>query len=723
MVELGSGSHLGRYRILHRLGAGAMGEVFLAEDPRIGRQVALKILKIQGLTPRQVEDRRQRMEREARATGQLLHQNVVALFDVGQEGDHFFLAFEYVEGQDLMNRMTAEPALHLREVLEMLLQVSTGLAAAHEQGIVHRDIKPSNVLIDSKGRVKVADFGIAKMASQNTELTQEGSVVGSPQYLSPEQVRGADLDGRSDLFSLGVMLYEILSGNRPFKGETVSTLIYQILQQEPIPLGQLGRNIPEPVVALVQRLMAKNPEDRPTGGDEVVLEFEKLLESLPPAVLDAPLNRLPDPTLVAAPQLSTRLEEAPTVASSPEIPPPPPAQSAAHLGAAPPPTPVPPPANSGFGAQSPGFGRGNEPLPMPGPTPTYSTPGPKGSWAWVIAAGAVGLAITVVLLWMWSRSPDKPVVLGAQGEQAIVVPEASNQEALPKETENKVEVEPPEEPPWVPEEEAKNDADPKTQRETVEQKEPPDPKVGEIVEKDRPAEKVAPPPRKIPDKPAEKVVSIPTEVEKKAPTPPSTSPWPGVVVHRDLQSQLNLSLQVQPDDTFVAIKTKGDRRFLTLGRARDWNPLAEEGRSLTLPSAGEHLLRFRRAGHDDLNVLVKSDGGEGLTTVRVNLRPRGGEKVAKGDLPRFQVREAVSFKVEPREARDGTRIILDGSDVGSLEQYKGGAGDSKWLRLSTGTHRISVRSPGFLNWDLLVEVKASAEERREKVKIQLHRQR
>jgi serine/threonine protein kinase len=211
---------VGRYRLLNFLGAGPIGEVYFAEDPHIERKLAIKTVRLMG-QPQEVEDRKKHFLREARAAGRLLHPNVVTLFDAGEAEGLLYLASEFVEGTDLASRL--EKGLpNLREALRIVRQAADALHYAHGQGIVHRDIKPSNILLDPRGRVKVADFGITKMA---TELTM---AVGNPQYLqylSPEQIRGEDLDGRSDIFSLGVVLYELLSGNRPFSGETISTLV------------------------------------------------------------------------------------------------------------------------------------------------------------------------------------------------------------------------------------------------------------------------------------------------------------------------------------------------------------------------------------------------------------------------------------------------------------------------------------------------------------------
>ena len=258
------GGHLvGRYRIVRFLGAGAMGEVYLADDPQIDRRLAIKTVRLVG-RPQEIEDRKKRLLREARAAGRLLHPNVVTLFDAGEAEGMLYLAFEYVEGTDLAHRLDErcrDPRLSLREALRVVRQAADALDYAHGQGIVHRDIKPSNILLDRSGRVKVADFGIAKMAGQSTELTMAGSVMGSPQYLSPEQIRGEDLDGRSDIFSLGVVLYEILSGKRPFEGDTITTLVYQILHKDPPPVSEL-RAVPPRARGAAARMLAKSRDER-----------------------------------------------------------------------------------------------------------------------------------------------------------------------------------------------------------------------------------------------------------------------------------------------------------------------------------------------------------------------------------------------------------------------------------------------------------------------------
>ncbi|HLX07896.1 MAG TPA: serine/threonine-protein kinase [Thermoanaerobaculia bacterium] len=292
MSTLDSGQRVGRYRIVRFLGAGAMGEVYLAEDPHIERRLAIKTVRLTGGRPQDIEDRSRRLLREARAAGRLLHPNVVTLFDAGEEDGLLYLAFEFVEGSDLASRLDSGEPPTLREVLRIVRQVAEALDYAHRQGIVHRDIKPSNILLDAAGHVKVADFGIAKVAGQNTELTMVGSVMGSPQYLSPEQIRGDELDGRSDVFSLGVVLYELLSGRRPFDGETITTLVYQILHKDPA-IGEL-RAVPLRLDQLLHHMLAKDRDDRLATAGLVAEELAAIERELPEATLAAPAAPAPE---------------------------------------------------------------------------------------------------------------------------------------------------------------------------------------------------------------------------------------------------------------------------------------------------------------------------------------------------------------------------------------------------------------------------------------------
>ncbi|MDX1999768.1 MAG: serine/threonine-protein kinase, partial [Thermoanaerobaculia bacterium] len=287
MDSINSGQFIGRYAIQKTLGAGAMGVVYLARDPHIERLLAIKTVRLQGGSPAEIADRKQRLLRETKTAGSLIHPHVVTLFDAGEHEDQLFIAFEYVDGSSLGEKLAAEGVPKLGEALRIAREAAEGLGYAHTRGIVHRDVKPANILISSAGQVKVADFGIAKVVGQATELTVTGTVVGSPHYLSPEQVRGEPLDGRSDVFSLGVVFYELLGGTRPFDGETFTTLLYQILHQEPPPIRLKPALVPT-VADVLRRMLSKDRNQRYADGNEAAKALAELARNLSPELLASP---------------------------------------------------------------------------------------------------------------------------------------------------------------------------------------------------------------------------------------------------------------------------------------------------------------------------------------------------------------------------------------------------------------------------------------------------
>ncbi|HEX4951772.1 MAG TPA: protein kinase [Thermoanaerobaculia bacterium] len=279
---------IGRFEVLRTLGKGAMGQVYLARDPRIERLIALKTVQLEG-SPEEIEDRKRRLLLEAKAAGRLIHPRIVTLFEADEEAGILFLAFEHVDGSDLAVRLQESPPFTLGEILRVVREAAEGLDYAHSQGVIHRDIKPANLLLDGRGRVKISDFGIAKLADQSTDMTHSGWVVGSPHYLAPEQVRGEKLDGRADLFGLGVVLYELLSRHRPFEGDTLSTLIYQILNAQPAPIFRSGDPALAPLEMVLGRLMAKDRSERYATAGELVAALAELERSLPAELLARPL--------------------------------------------------------------------------------------------------------------------------------------------------------------------------------------------------------------------------------------------------------------------------------------------------------------------------------------------------------------------------------------------------------------------------------------------------
>jgi eukaryotic-like serine/threonine-protein kinase len=287
-MTLPAGCHLGPYEILAPLGAGGMGEVYRAKDPRLGREVAIKVLPA---SFSQDVERLRRFEHEAKAAGMLNHPNITAVYDVGTHEGAPYVVSELLEGETLRSRLAAGP-LGVRKALAYAIQIAHGLAAAHEKGIIHRDLKPENLFVSRDGRIKILDFGLAKLshpepaAAPLTEVatltarTEPGVVMGTIVYMSPEQVRGAPLDARSDIFSFGTVLYEMLSGRRPFQGDSAADTMSAILTREPPGLSSTGESVPPGLERLVRHCLEKNPEERFHSAGDLAFDLEALPEVL-----------------------------------------------------------------------------------------------------------------------------------------------------------------------------------------------------------------------------------------------------------------------------------------------------------------------------------------------------------------------------------------------------------------------------------------------------------
>jgi serine/threonine protein kinase/Tol biopolymer transport system component len=285
-VTLAIGTRLGPYEILAPLGAGGMGEVYRARDAKLDRDVAVKILPDRLASD---PDALARFEREAKAVAALSHPNILAIHDFGREGATAFAAMELLEGESLRSKLEGG-ALPQRRAIEIAIQIARGLAAAHEKGIVHRDVKPENLFVTSDGRVKILDFGLAKVVARETPQTsapttpagtEPGTVLGTVGYMSPEQVRGREVDQRTDLFSFGAILYEMLSGRRAFKGDSQVETMNAILKEEPPELLESGRNISEGLDRIVRHCLEKAPEARFHSAGDVAFALEALSSSAP----------------------------------------------------------------------------------------------------------------------------------------------------------------------------------------------------------------------------------------------------------------------------------------------------------------------------------------------------------------------------------------------------------------------------------------------------------
>src|SRR5271166_6093783 len=286
-MNLASGTKLGPYEIVSLLGAGGMGEVYRARDSRLRREVAIKVL------PQELSldaDRMRRFEQEALATAALNHPNILAVFDIGTSEGSPYVVSELLEGETLRDRLRSG-SIATRKALDYAMQIAHGLAAAHEKGIIHRDLKPDNLFVTKDGRVKILDFGLAKLTQADpgaagshtsavlptaTHGTEAGVVMGTAGYMSPEQVRGMALDPRSDIFSFGAILYEMLSGKRAFHGDTPADTMSSILKEDPPELQETNRNVPPALERIVQHCLEKNPEARFHSASDIAFDLEHL---------------------------------------------------------------------------------------------------------------------------------------------------------------------------------------------------------------------------------------------------------------------------------------------------------------------------------------------------------------------------------------------------------------------------------------------------------------
>lgn len=282
-------SHLGRYEIVGELGQGAMGVVYKATDPLIDRIVAIKTITL-SLAQEEREEYEGRFYQEAKAAGRLSHPNIVTIFDVGRSGDIAYIAMEFLQGRELRDILNDEKLLPVDQVLDIVAQVALGLAYAHEHGIIHRDVKPSNIMVLRDGHAKITDFGIARMASAAVR-TQTGMVLGSPKYMSPEQVMGKLTDQRSDIFSLGVMLYEMLTGQPPFLGENVNAIMYQTLNAIPQPPSALNVAVPDMLNFIVAKALAKDIENRYQGARDLANDLRACRGTVPNSTLTIDMAR------------------------------------------------------------------------------------------------------------------------------------------------------------------------------------------------------------------------------------------------------------------------------------------------------------------------------------------------------------------------------------------------------------------------------------------------
>jgi eukaryotic-like serine/threonine-protein kinase len=273
----------GRYEIVAELGRGAMGVVYKARDPQIDRLVAVKTVSLSGQEPDEEKEFRLRFMHEAKAAGRLHHPGIVGIFDVGENSENHdpYIVLEYIAGESLNRILAREKKLPLPTVLQLVEEVAEALDYAHAQGVIHRDIKPGNILVTKGGHAKIADFGIAKL--NLAHFTLPGKVLGTPAYMSPEQLSGEGVDGRSDLFSLGVILYAIVTGHSPFQGDSATTVCFKVANREPVAASALDLTLPRELDDVISCAMAKNPEERYQRGAELAEDVRQLQRLFQPS--------------------------------------------------------------------------------------------------------------------------------------------------------------------------------------------------------------------------------------------------------------------------------------------------------------------------------------------------------------------------------------------------------------------------------------------------------
>jgi len=292
----------GRYEILGKLGEGAMGVVYRARDNAIGRVVALKMLSAELGAE---DELHHRFRREAEAIGRLSHPNIVTVYDLGESEGQLYMAMELLEGDDLRSLIERRVEVPLSDRVRVLVQICDGLAYAHSRGVVHRDIKPANIVVTAAGRVKILDFGLARVATRAT-ITRKGMILGTPDYMAPEQAMGKAVDGRSDIFSAGSVFYEFLTGEKPFKGKTLHSVLFQIIQEEPDPVLTLSPDLPTRLAAVVHAMLVKDPDKRYPSMEAVGRDLQDIHVALRRS---RARSAMPQPPAATGEDVRTRVRE------------------------------------------------------------------------------------------------------------------------------------------------------------------------------------------------------------------------------------------------------------------------------------------------------------------------------------------------------------------------------------------------------------------------------
>jgi predicted Ser/Thr protein kinase len=594
------GSRIGRFEISLVLGEGAMGVVYLAHDPQIERPVAIKTLRPQG-SMSSAEELKERFLKEAKLAGRLQHPNIVTIYEAGQDEGVLYIAMEFVDGQPLTRYLRAPDSLSLRERVEIVREVALALEHAHGRGVLHRDVKPGNILITRERRVKVADFGIGKLLSGTAaDLTRTGQMIGSPAYMSPEQIRGEKLDGRSDFFSLGVVFYELMTGARPFPGDSITTLVYQILHTEPRDPLEIRADLPPAAREVFARLLAKAPDKRPVDGPDFLRETRRIADQLGDA----------EQTIAFAAPV-------PSAATAPASIPPSPAQTLSSEASA---TGAATAASTGSAAAAPA-----PPIPPSRPA--------GGLILFGIAALLLALAIFLVV---WRRAPSPTETASARAAR----PPVAATSPLPTAVRVELTVLPT--PPPAP---------------TLGPRPTPGPAGAADAVVGAPRYTgLSPVPTRVarPTLAEPRVAVLMPSPEVIAESRPSHESAGAPVPDNVYRTRKYAKMSVSPDQARMYV----DGRYV--GIADDWDDRGG-GKKFEFQREGSHRVRFELPGHRDLNleILVTSGAGDDTADIGDELKRESRVPYPKLGSPTERTVGPVVFEADPRDATvtEGTRTL------------------------------------------------------------------
>jgi serine/threonine-protein kinase len=640
-----------------------MGIVYLALDPQIDRTIALKTIRFGGDAGGSFnqDEAKARFLKEARISGRLQHPNIVTVFDVGEDQGTLYLAMEYVSGGSLAQKLGVAGALSVTDRVRLVAEVADALAHAHERGVIHRDIKPANILLTEGMTAKVTDFGIGKLLSGDTELTSTGQMVGSPAYMSPEQIRGEKVDIRTDIFSLGVVLYQALTAKKPFPADTLTTLVYQILHEEPSDPMVLQADLPPEIAAVIKGCLAKKKDDRYADA-AVLAEDLRHVIGISPVTSTASLNESRVRKARAA------AEVLPVTMAIPTIP----RTGAGEAGST---KPVEAAALSATSTMAPPIPK-SVPAPEAKPSPKKVASSAAGGPGAPVRAAAIlaSLAILGAVGYFAKKELGKPA-----GGPAPAASAGAEVAPLPTFA--------------PPPGKASGEAAPTA----------PPPPASPIPAASGPA-RATPGAASDPRPAARATRSLPmvTTAGGAAVAPPTKVPSPRpteLPAHDTLSVRKTVKVNVKPSQARVFLDGK------YIGISDDWDDFG--GGALITFSEGRHRFRFTHPGMKDLLIDVTFGAKGADDKIELDQKMEKGEPGApagpegKISSPDYKTSGAVRFEVKPPDAT----VSIDGRPMGPASQYK----DKEVKLTEPAVHDVVLSAPGYKSKHLRVIASASTD--------------